>query len=532
MVSWVQRTAVIGAVVLVSGVVAAPGGAAVNDVGAGPEAGSATDGATPGGPATGEAAAAGEGAAADGGGDAAVTAEEVAAVVDDFRRTSRVPGVAVAVTHGTGVVHADGYGRTADGAEVTGRTTMAVASVSKSFTALTVLQLAEEGALDLDDPVREHLPEFAPDDPRARDITVRQLLDQTSGLSDTGFAAFSGPQPETLRERVAQMRTAVPAAAPGERYEYHNPNYQVAARLVEVVRGEPFADVLAEHVFGPLGMADSGAADTADDLPPSARGHVRVAGIPLAAPEPPAFGGGSGGVLSTAEDMAAWLIAQNNGGAAADGARVLSEEGIAASHTPSDAGSYALGWDTGTTASGAPLVEHGGDLFTSTAYQALLPASGYGVAVMVNTASGPDAHALGALLVDLVDGADVPAPPSPWGGAAVDAALLVAAAGSAAAAGLGVRRAAGWARRRAGRPWWAAVRSLPLGAPAVLFGSVHLVMGALYRGRDVAWIQMAYLAPAFMLLLGVAALSGAAVLAARTAAVTRLRRTSRRTAEG
>ncbi|TDQ54301.1 serine hydrolase domain-containing protein [Actinorugispora endophytica] len=464
------------------------------------------------------------GARADG--PAPVTPASVDALVRDYREDTGLPGAAVAVTRGTEVVHAQGYGETPSGEAVTARTPMAVASVSKSFTALAVLQLVEEGRVELDDPVRDHLPEFVTADPRADRITVRQLLDQTSGMSDTGFPSFTRPRPDTLREAVEGMRGAELAADPGTRWEYHNPNSQVAARLVEVVSGRSFADYLEARVFGPLGMDDSSTGDTDRDLPPSAHGHLRVLGRAVAAPEPPAFGNGSGGVLSTAEDMAAWLIAQNNGGAGADGTRIASAESVALAHTPSPvSGSYALGWSVGETRSGARIVEHSGDLFTSTAHQALLPESGYGVAVMANTGMAyGDASAIVEGLVAMIEGGDATVP-QPQGQVLLlgtDAVFLLLGAAAVLLSGRGVLRSRRWAGRRAGAPLWrTAARLLPLAGPPVLFAEVHRVVGFLYRGRDVAWIQVPYLYPSFMVLLGAAALGCAAVAAARLAALAR-----------
>ncbi|MER7334290.1 MULTISPECIES: serine hydrolase domain-containing protein [unclassified Micromonospora] len=445
---------------------------------------------------------------------AGVDAAAVDAVVRQYRDATGLPGAAVAVTRGTGVVHAAGYGHTPAGDPVTAHTPMAVASVSKSFTALAVMQLVEAGRVQLDGPVHRHLPEFTMADPRASRITVRQLLDQTSGMSDTTFPAFSRRQPGSLREAVAGMRTARLAADPGTRWEYHNPNFQVAARLVEVVSGRPFDDYLRTYVFDPLGMADSRTLDVARELPPSARGHLMILGAAVAVPEPPAFGNGSGGVLSSAHDMAAWLIAQGNQGRGPDGTAILSPSGIATLHSPSAVSdSYALGWSVEATASGAPLIAHSGDLFTSTAYQALLPASGYGIAVMANTGLAyGHASALAERLIALIEGTPAPSAGTPL--VAVDAVLLALAVAAAALAGRGVLRSHRWAAGRAVRPW-TLVPLLPLLAPLVLLASIHRVVGWLYRGRDVAWIQVAYIYPTFMVLLVTATLGCAAVLVAR-----------------
>ena len=447
---------------------------------------------------------------------AVVSAAAIDAVVRAYRDGTRIPGVAVAVVRGREVVHTAGYGRTAEGEAVTDRTVLPVASLSKSITALAVMQLVDAGRVRLDAPVRVHLPEFTMADGRAAAITVRQLLDQTSGMSDATYRSSGGPAPHTLREAVASMRGARLAAAPGSRFEYHNPNYQVAARLVEVVSGQSFDGYLRRHVFQPAGMTDSRTIGTAAELPSGSRGHRMIAGLAVALPEPPAFGNGSGGVLSTAHDLAAWLITQNEQGRGPGGTPVVSPAAITAMHRPPARGSYGLGWTIGTTESGAPLIDHTGGLVTSTAYQALLPAQGYGIAVMANAGSQyGDAPALGARLIDLIGDRPMAAPPGSAPVIWFDIALLLAALGAARLSIRGVRHATRWARhRRPGSPATIA-RLVPYLLPLVLLMTLHRVLSALYRGMDISWIQAAYLYPAFTLLLVVASSGCAAVLGAR-----------------
>ncbi|OZM76724.1 serine hydrolase [Pseudonocardia sp. MH-G8] len=439
---------------------------------------------------------------------AAVAPATVSSVVEQYRDTAHVPGVAVAVTRGDRVILARGFGHTADGQEVTATTVMAMASVSKSFTALAVVQLAEQGRLELDQPVQRYLPEFVTADPRGARITARQLLDQTSGLTDAGVSQFTRPQPESLRDSVADFRDAELTSPPGSQWAYYNPNYQIAARLVEVVSGQPFDEYLADHVFTPLAMNDSRSIGTDDDLPPTAHGHLKLLGHPIPAAEPTAFGAGSGGVLSTAEDMTSWLIMQNRSTPPGTTA-VVSPESLKTMHSPSSSvsGDYALGWSVGRTPSGAPLVSHGGDLFTSTTCQALLPESGYGIAVMANTGLAyGDASAIGKRLVALIDGE--PAAPASAQTVAVDGVLLGIALLALALGTIGFVRARRWATTHT-------IRRALIGVPLLLAPLVVLVLfpaivRALYRGRDITWTQAFYLYPSFMILL--IALSAATTL--------------------
>src|SRR5215207_6392167 len=111
-----------------------------------------------------------------------------AAAVDQFLSreltAASIPGAAVAITQGDRVLHVRGYGHDSHHVPVTDRTLFRLASLSKSFTSLAVEQFVDAGRLSLDDPVARHVPEFRPADPRGASVTVRQLLDQTSGLAD------------------------------------------------------------------------------------------------------------------------------------------------------------------------------------------------------------------------------------------------------------------------------------------------------------------------------------------------------------
>ncbi len=111
--------------------------------------------------------------------------------IDDYVRAyldhTGLPGAAVAVTHGADVVRVAGYGHDSAGAPITASTRLPIASLSKSMTAFAVLQLVDAGRVGLDQPVTRYLPEFRLADPRGARITVRMLLDQTSGMADSAL---------------------------------------------------------------------------------------------------------------------------------------------------------------------------------------------------------------------------------------------------------------------------------------------------------------------------------------------------------
>lgn len=307
--------------------------------------------------------------------------------VERKMKANSVPGLALAITRDDEVVYLKGYGSAGQGKPVTPKTQFYVASLSKGFTALAVMQLVEEGKIGLEEPVRTYLPTFATADRRLSDqITVRELLNQTSGLADSGFPSYTLPQPNSLERRAKSLREARLVSEPGTRFHYTDPNYAVLARLVEVASGEPFGAYLREHVFEPLKMGDTTSVLTAEAAPrvapDLAEGHILAFGIPFARGEMDGFLGGSGGVISTSEDMANYLIMQNNGGRF-DGADLVSAKGVALMHTPPRGigGSYAMGW---TAPSGAKprIVAHNGVLSTFHSDAALLPDNDYGVVLL------------------------------------------------------------------------------------------------------------------------------------------------------
>jgi CubicO group peptidase (beta-lactamase class C family) len=330
-------------------------------------------------------------------------------LVSDELAASAIPGAAIAITRGTQVLHVRGYGHDANDVPVTENSRFRIASLSKSFTSLAVSQLVDAGRVSLDDPVVAHLPEFRLAGPRSADITVRQLLDQTSGMADREVPDLRRRQPSTLAEATTSLRSAHLVAAPGTQFNYHNPNYQVAARLVEVVSGQPFDTYLREHVLQPAGMAASLTSYFDNQsVPGLTDGHVIAYGHPIPVSAPATFDGGAGDVVSTAADMAHWLVIHANGGRTADGTRLVSERSMTEMHTPSARSGYALGWDTDGPAAAPTRLLHSGSVLTFSAYQAVLPQSGYGIAILFNSGSPflRDQTAIFYGVLHLVEGAD------------------------------------------------------------------------------------------------------------------------------
>jgi len=316
-----------------------------------------------------------------------ISAVQIETFITGQMERHNLPGLALAVVQADEVVYLEGFGEARSGRPVTPNTQFFLASLSKSFTALAVLQLVDSGALELDAPVKRYLPEFTLRDAEAAaDIQVRHLLNHTSGLADWSLPELRLSQARTPAERLQELRNARPLAPPGQTYAYFNPNYEILARLVEVASGQDFSAYLAEHIFAPLGMEATFHANhsaeayrEAQDL---AQGHVHAFGIPVALDEMQGYIGGSAGVISSAADMAQYLRFQLQAGRGG-GPTLLSPELFELARTP-PAGidtDYGMGWVM-REQDGQRLLEHNGVLSAYYAELVLLPEREMGFALL------------------------------------------------------------------------------------------------------------------------------------------------------
>ena len=297
-----------------------------------------------------------------------------------------MPGVAYAVVEQGEVTElgATGVKRLGSDEPITPDTPFLIGSISKSFSALAVMQLAEAGKLSLDDPIARHLPVFA--DTSSGAITIRQLLSHTSGFSTyQGHSSATGPSAEkdAIARRAAELATMEPAHGAGELWEYSNANYQVLGRLVEVVGGQPFPGYIETNILRPIGMHDSFVSD-GKIYPTMATGHSPWFGTkrPLEDNRTDLGTAPQGGVVSSARDLAHYMLMMMNGET-----DIVSVSAKAALMEPaSDSSSfYGFGWflnsQNGT-------VWHSG---ASPGVETLLtmrPKEKQGVVVLVNAVSG------------------------------------------------------------------------------------------------------------------------------------------------
>lgn len=315
-------------------------------------------------------------------------------------------GGAVAVMHGGKVVFARGYGlaNLETGTRAKPTSVFRIGSLTKQFTAASVLLLAQDGKLSLDDQVSRYLPQVAADDP----TTIRQLLNHTAGFTDyVGGPGFDQIQwlPLTTEQLVAHVVALKPAHQflAGTGWAYSSSNYALAGAIVEKVSGKPLREFMADRLFRPLGMKQTaidddralaaGRASGYDRLVAEHPGYVNARTVSLNTPF------AAGALRSTAEDLLIWSDALTHGrvlGAGAyqqmlatarlnDGSHATYKDGQGKAHSID----YALG--IGVTGDPAhPELSHNGAIDGFTSDLTILTGPDLAVAILVNTS--PSAH--------------------------------------------------------------------------------------------------------------------------------------------
>jgi len=315
--------------------------------------------------------------------------QAVDAYMESRREFGRIPGVALAVVRDGKAVYLQGYGSSGPGGPpVTPQTPFVLGSVSKAFTALAVVQLAEDGQIDLDQPVVRYLPTFrVGDGADSSRITVRQLLNQTSGLSTfAGRRLLADPDSSdsALERHVAALAETRLSNPPGIRYEYSNANYTVAGLLVQSVSGMSYEDYIRRRIFEPLEMSRSFLSQVDAERKGLAVGHRIWFGQPVAAPDLPFTRGElpAAYICSSAEDMSHWLIAHLNQGKYQE-SHLVTHDGLATLHTPPPGNLYAMGWSQAVQGH-RPALMHLGEVPNYRAQALLVPSERLGVVTLMN----------------------------------------------------------------------------------------------------------------------------------------------------
>lgn len=304
-----------------------------------------------------------------------------------------VPGVTVGILK-DGDVQLHGYGVASieTNQPVQEDTLFQIGSISKVFTATLIMQLVEEGKLDLDAPVSSYLPDLELQDKTAQDkVTLRHLLSHTSGIYGDFFDDF-GNGDDALAKAIEQYKTLRQLTEPGELWSYSNSGFNLAGAVIEKVLEMPYEQAIRERIFQPLGMDRSTFFAHEAIVYPVALGHTEVSpdsdeiqvcrSYPLPRAVNPA-----GGIISTVEDLLKFAALHINGGSVGD-EQLLQPESVAAmqqeqTEAANFADSWGIGWDI-TIADGQKVIGHGGSTNGFQARLSIVPEQKYAIAVLTN----------------------------------------------------------------------------------------------------------------------------------------------------
>ncbi|ATQ73446.1 hypothetical protein CR152_02145 [Massilia violaceinigra] len=295
------------------------------------------------------------------------------------------PGATVILTQDGKTVLRKAYGMAdvAKGKAMTPDTALRLGSITKQFTAVAILMLADEGKLALDDDITKFLPDYPT---RGKRITIEHLLTHTSGIvSYTSRAGFerNSTKDMSVSGMIDTFKNDPLDFDPGTRFSYNNSGYFLLGALIEKISGQSYATFIAERIFTPLGMQHTAYEGHERTPGPRAAGHTKGwfgvgASKPLSMSQPYA----AGALVSTVDDLARWDAAISAG-------KLLKPATWQKAHTSAVLAdgkptNYGYGWQIGKLR-GVPMVAHDGGIngFSTSALR--LPQQKVYVAVLSNS---------------------------------------------------------------------------------------------------------------------------------------------------
>ena len=324
-----------------------------------------------------------------------------------------LPGFAIGIVKDNEVIYARGFGyKNIDTKKpVTTTTLFHMASISKPFVATAVMQLVEQGKIDLETPVTTYLPYFQLDDERYKTITIQQMLSHVSGMPDVEDYEWNNPQYDegALERYVRSLTDKKMRFDPGKRYAYSNMAFECLGDVIAKVSGMSFADYEKKYILDPAGMKESTFLKP-EHLPENwASGHLRT--IRTLAWEGYPYNrmhGPSSTLHSNAIEMCNWAIINMKRGSRA-GQRILESESYDLLWKPwfktggedSD-DAVGLSWFLGSHR-GEKTISHGGGDTGFNTYLILLPEKSSAVVVLCNFIPAPIRY-LGEAALDMLLG--------------------------------------------------------------------------------------------------------------------------------
>lgn len=301
-----------------------------------------------------------------------------------------MPGLAVGVVLDGEEVYSRAFGVTnlLTQEPVTTRSLFHMASVTKPFVATVVMQLAQEGKVDLKRPVLAYVPYFVMDDERLKDVTVAQLLNHTAGMPDVISYEWNKPQldDEALKRYLRQQGHRKLLSDPGTKRKYSNVGFELLGGLIAEVTGLTFEQAVTERILAPLKMTDSTLIMPEADASLLTSPHVGKAEklrvheyFPYNRRHAP-----SSTLVSNVEDMTLWMLMLLNEGEW-DGARILKRKTLKRMWKPLDPAHRIAGtsWFLGSR-KGMATVYHGGGDTGFRSHLLLVPEASLGIVVMSN----------------------------------------------------------------------------------------------------------------------------------------------------
>jgi len=343
--------------------------------------------------------------------------------IDQFLRkvmsAHQLPGLAIGVVREKQVIFEAGFGVSdfSGNRPITAHSLFHLASISKLFVAIDILQLVEKGGLFLDDPVIQYLPAFKIRSGDYGAITVRQLLSHTSGLPDITDYHWDQPEndPGALGRYVQSLGDVELLSKPGEVFSYSNMGYEILGHLIASVAGTSFEDQIKDSILSPLGMVTSTHLRQSVPADLSVSPHLRMPTTRLSDIYPYHRAHAPSSTLhSSAHEMNIWALTNLNRGRMS-AATILAPKSYDELWKPVArvgganplTGSVGLGWFLGEQR-GQLTVSHSGQDIGFTSLFILLPEAGTGVTVLCNAAPAPTREiAIGIL--DIIMGYE-PAP--------------------------------------------------------------------------------------------------------------------------
>jgi len=298
------------------------------------------------------------------------------------------PGATVIVVKDGKTVFRKAYGAADIAARtpLTPGTVLRLGSITKQFTAVAILMLADEGKLALNDPITRFLPDYPIG---GKVITIEHLLTHTSGIvsytSKPNYVAGMA-QDLTVDQMIDGFKNGPLEFEPGTRFNYNNSGYFLLGAIIEKVSGLSYANFLEQRIFMPLGMKDTAYEGAGRSGAPRAAGYsAQEKGYGLAQPLSMSQPYAAGALVSTVDDLATWDAAIASG-------KLLKPASWKLAFTPyqlspGESTGYGYGWAVGKL-QGAPIVHHGGGINGFRTYALRLPEQKVFVAVLANSDSG------------------------------------------------------------------------------------------------------------------------------------------------